>query len=100
MFSTRPSVGCRALVNIRIARRVSASETCCGVVTTIDPTTGDRLAEAERNVAGSRRHVHNEIVEVLPGHFPEELLNRAVQHRAPPDQPARRRRVRKPIETT
>ena len=52
-----------------------------------DDRAGDRhrLAEAERHVAGARRHVDDEVVEIDPAHFAEELLQRAVQHRAAPD---------------
>ena len=40
MFSTMPIGGMFSFWYIRIARRLSASDTCCGVVTTIEPTTG------------------------------------------------------------
>ena len=43
------------------------------------------LAEAERDVAGARRHVDDQVVEILPGDLAEELLDRAVQHRSAPD---------------
>ena len=68
-----------------MARRLSASDTCCGVVTTIDADDRHRLAEAERHVAGSGRHVDDQVVQVLPRHFAEELLDGAVQHRPAPD---------------
>ena len=44
-----------------------------------------RLAEAQRDVAGAGRHVDDQVVEVLPRHFAEELLDGAVQHRPAPD---------------
>ena len=52
-----------------------------------DDRAGDRngLAEAERDVAGARRHVDDQVVEIDPAHFAEELLQRAVQHRPAPD---------------
>ena len=40
MFSISPSVGMFSFWYIRTARRVSASDTCCGVVTTTAPATG------------------------------------------------------------
>jgi hypothetical protein len=40
MFSTTPSVSRLSFSYIRTARRVSASDTSCGVVTTTAPTTG------------------------------------------------------------
>ena len=42
------------------------------------------LAERDRDVAGPRRHVDDEHVELAPVHVGEELLERAVQHRAAP----------------
>ena len=49
-----------------------------------DNGAGDRhgLAEAQRDVAGAGRQVDDEVVEVVPPHFAEELLQRAVQHRS------------------
>ena len=40
MFSTIPSGGMFSLRYIATARRLSASDTCCGVVTMIAPATG------------------------------------------------------------
>ena len=40
MFSTTPSAGMFSFSYILMARRLSASDTCCGVVTTIEPATG------------------------------------------------------------
>ncbi len=40
MFSTMPSVGMLSFLYIATARRESASDTCCGVVTTMAPATG------------------------------------------------------------
>ena len=40
MFSMMPSVGMFSFLYIATARRLSASDTCCGVVTTIAPATG------------------------------------------------------------
>ena len=40
MFSITPSVGMLSFLYIAMARVLSASDTCCGVVTTIAPATG------------------------------------------------------------
>ena len=40
MFSTMPSGGMLSFLYIATARRVSASDTTCGVVTTMAPATG------------------------------------------------------------
>ena len=52
-----------------------------------DDRAGDRhgLAQAERHVAGARRQIDDQVVEVVPRHFAEELLDDAVQHRPAPD---------------
>ena len=36
---------------------------------------GHRLAQAERDVAGARRHVDDQVVEIVPRHLAEELLD-------------------------
>ena len=46
---------------------------------------GDQLRHRDRDVAGARRQVEQQHVEVAPEHVGEELLQRAVQHRAAPD---------------
>jgi hypothetical protein len=45
----------------------------------------NRLAQAERNVTRARRHVDDQVIEIPPCHFAEELLYRAMQHRTTPD---------------
>ena len=46
---------------------------------------GQQLAERDRDVAGARRHVHDQVVELAPVDVGEELLERAVEHRSAPD---------------
>ena len=46
---------------------------------------GQVLAEGQGHVAGARRHVDQEEVGLAPVGVDEELLERLVQHRAPPD---------------
>ena len=43
---------------------------------------GHQLGHRDRHVAGARRQVHEQHVQVAPVHVGEELLQRAVQHRA------------------
>ena len=45
---------------------------------------GQQLAERDRDVAGARRHVDHQVVELAPVDVGEELLERAVEHRAAP----------------
>src|SRR4026209_2285176 len=85
MFSTTPSVGMLSLRYIATARRVSASDTCCGVVTTIAPAPGTDWLRVGARGAVAERQVEDEVIETGPGHLAEELLERAVQHRAAPD---------------
>jgi hypothetical protein len=51
-----------------------------------DDGAGDRhlLREGELDVAGARRQVHDEVVEVAPLGLGEELLERLRHHRAAP----------------
>ena len=80
-----PRTGALSFSYIFTARRVSASDTRCGVVTTTAPGHGHRLAQAERHVAGARRHVDDQVVQLGPAHVAEELRDDAVQHRPAPD---------------
>ena len=50
-----------------------------------DLRVGQQLSERDRHVAGARRQVEQQDVEVAPVHVGQELLERAVQHRAAPD---------------
>ena len=43
-----------------------------------------QLGQTDRDVAGARRHVDQQVVELAPVHVGEELLERLVQHRAAP----------------
>jgi hypothetical protein len=55
------------------------------VVTTIDLGLRQVLTEREGDVAGARRHVDQEEVGLAPVGVHQKLLQRFVQHRAPPD---------------
>jgi hypothetical protein len=45
----------------------------------------EELRERQRDVAGARRQVDEQVVGLVPEHVGEELLEGLVQHRAPPD---------------
>ena len=45
----------------------------------------NQLCDRDRNVAGSRRQVKQQHVEVAPEHVAQELLEGAVQHGPAPD---------------
>ena len=59
-----------------------------------------QLSEGHRDVAGARRKVEQQVVELAPGDVLEELLDRLVEHRAAPDdggvRPRRRSRSTSP----
>ena len=86
MFSTMPSTGMCTLSNICLARTTSASATSCGVVTSTAPAARMLLRDGERHVAGARRQVDHQVVELAPVHVAQQLLERAVQHRPAPDE--------------
>ena len=84
MFSTTPAICwwvCSAMVPARSATSAAA---CCGVVTTSSSAGGTSWATemAMSPVPGGQ--VHQQHVEVAPVDVGEELLQRAVQHRAAP----------------
>ena len=75
MFSTIPSTGTPTFSNIFAPRSASPTATSCGVVTIDRAAHLDRLDQGELRVAGARRHVHEEIVELAPFHVAQKLLN-------------------------
>ena len=85
MFSMMPSVGMFSFWYI--ADRAAAVGQRHLLRRRDDDRSGDRnrLAQAQRDVAGARRHVDDEVVEIVPAHLAEELLDGAVQHRPAPD---------------
>ena len=62
----------------------SSRATSCGVQTTTAPVTSEQLRERNGHVAGARRHVDHEVVQVAPGRVADELRQAPVQHRPPP----------------
>ena len=64
-----------------------------------DPRLRQQLGERHRDVAGARRQVEQQVVELLPGDVLEELLDRLVEHRPAPDDGGVRSR-KKPIDIT
>ena len=55
-----------------------------GVVTITAPLTGHALRERQLDVAGARRHVDDQIVELAPARLAEELGERLGDHRSAP----------------
>ena len=66
------------------ARSATSAAASCGVVTTTTSAFGQQLGHGDRDVAGARRQVEQQHVEVAPVDVGEELLQRPVQHRAAP----------------
>ena len=84
MFSTTPTTRCLVCTAIALARSATSAAAACGVVTTRISGWG-QLSQGERHIAGARGQVEEQDVEVAPEDVGEELLHRAVQHRAAPD---------------
>ena len=82
MFSTTPTSGWPSLSTIAPARSATRCAAGCGVVTSDRLGARQQLAEREPDVARARRHVDQQVVERAPVDVGEELLERAVQHRA------------------
>ena len=97
---SRPIVGMLSLRYICTARRVSASDTVCGVVTSTAPATGTVWLRLSAMSPVPGRHVDDQVVDVVPARRRGRTAEsrRAASARA--RSPARRRRVRNPIETT
>ena len=85
MFSTMPSTGTVTRSNIFTPRSASPTATSCGVVTMIAPVHLRRLHERELRVAGSRRHVDDEVVELAPRDVAQELRDDLHHDRPAPD---------------
>ena len=73
-----------ALVTIMLTRS-------WGEVTTMMPSTRQGLEHRQRHVAGSGRHIHEQIVHLAPDHVGPELLDGAGDDRAAPDDRGRSR---------
>ena len=86
MFSTMPRTGTLSFWKAPTPRRASLTESSCGVVTTTPPVSGTSCATLSCASPVPGRKVHDEVVELSPGHVGEELAQRAVDHRAAPDE--------------
>ena len=84
MFSTAPRIRIPVFCAICAARTATCCAAGCGVVTTSASARGQELPERHRDVAGPRRHVHEQRVELAPVDVREELLERLVEHRPAP----------------
>ena len=85
MFSITPRISRSNLVAISAPRWATDWAAGCGVVTIEELGLGQQLGERHRDVAGPRRQVEQQVLELAPGDVLEELLDRLVQHRAAPD---------------
>ena len=92
MFSTMPRIGMLTFSNILRPLRASMQRDV--LRRGDDHRAGHRhlLRERELDVAGARRHVDDQVVEVAPVRLAEQLLERLGHHRAAPDHRLLRRR--------
>ena len=84
MFSTTPTTRWCIIEAIVPARSATSAAASCGVVTTTHLGVRQVLAERDRHVAGARRQVEQQDVEVAPVDVGEHLHERPVEHRAAP----------------
>jgi hypothetical protein len=70
--------------NIFRPLRASISAMSCGVVTITAPVTAPSR-QRQLGVAGARRHVDDQIVDVAPVGLVQQLVERLGDHRAAPD---------------
>ena len=84
MFSTTPTTRWCIIEAIVPARSATSAAASCGVVTTTTSALGQVLAQRDRDVAGARRQVEQQHVEVAPVDVGEHLHQRPVEHRAAP----------------
>ena len=84
MFSTTPTTRWCIIEAIVPARSATSAAASCGVVTTTTSAFGQVLAQRDRHVAGARRQVEQQHVEVAPVDVGEHLHQRPVEHRAAP----------------
>ena len=88
MFSMTPSTGTPTFSNIFRPLRASASAMSWGVVTMTAPGQGHLLGQGQLDVAGARRQVHDQVVQVVPVGLEGQLLQRLRHHRARARSPA------------
>ena len=85
MFSTKPSTGTATLRNMFRPLRASTSAMSCGVDTITAPAQRHALRQRQLRIAGARRHVDHQHVELAPLHVAQHLFERARHHGAAPD---------------
>ena len=85
MFSTRPMTGTLIRLNIASALATSASDDRLGRRHQDRPGDRDGLGERQLRVGRARRQVDDEVVELAPVDVAQELLDRAADERAAPD---------------
>ena len=84
MFSITPAISRSKRRAVSAARLATFWAAGCGVVTITNLRLRQQLGERHRHVAGARRQVDQQVVELAPVHVLEELADRLVQHRAAP----------------
>ena len=85
MFSMTPPISRSTLCAISAARRATFWATGCGVVTMRNLRLRQQLGERHRDVAGARRQVDEQEVQLAPLDVLEELGEGLVEHRPAPD---------------
>ena len=85
MFSTTPSTSTFTWRNISMALRTSGQRHRRRRGHQHRAGQRHGLDQAELHVAGARRQIHDQVIELAPHHAAQELLHDAVQHRPAPD---------------
>ena len=88
MFSTTPATVCPVCRAMAPARSATSAAALCGVVTTRISAFGSSWATRNGHVTGARRQIQEQRIQVAEVHVGQELLQRAVQHRARARRPA------------
>ena len=76
-----PITGTSTRLNISIPRPTSSSATSCGRGDNDTAVNGNRLGQSQLYVAGARRHVDNDEIELAPIDLEKELLQQLVDHK-------------------
>ena len=80
-----PKTGTFIISAILTAFSTIIETSSCGEVTTIIPSTGERLEYRKAEHLRFRRHINEHIVNIIPDNICPELLNSARNYRTAPD---------------
>ena len=86
MFSITPHTRRKLRRAMSAARAATFWAASAGVVTMSRSVRGSMPGQAHLHVAGARRHVDEQVVELAPAHVAQELLDRLGEHQAAPHQ--------------